>query len=215
MDSTPKPERRRGCAGNCLLYTIAIAVLAVGLSAACAFFIPQTFQSVIKIAQGAGLSTYIWVLGATGNPALKVTTFEADVTATASVNRDMGPLSLIYGEGAQVTGTVRVALGADLKNNNFGVLSCDIDTNTIQTSEGHAPLAGTAFSSDDIKQAAYQAFEKEAASQAIEKFWPSARQRLKDQFTSWALGLVVPEQPNAIECPTITPLTTPQPSATP
>lgn len=215
MEPIPKPKGERGCIGNCFVSTLLIILLVLIIGAACAFFIPQTFQSVIKVAQGAGLSTYIWVLGATGSPALKVTTFEADVTATASVNRDMGALSLIYGEGAQVTGTVRVALGADLKNNYFGILSCDIDTNTIQTSEGHAPLAGTAFKSDDIKQAAYKAFEKEAASQAIEKFWPSARQRLKDQFTSWALGLVVPEQPNAIECPTIAPLTTPQPSATP
>ena len=200
---------------NRVFLIIFVPVLAIAIIAACALLAPQTFQSMVKSAQSAGLSTYIWVLGATGNPALKLTTYEADVTATASVNRDMGVLSFIYGEGAQVTGTVRIALGADLKNNTFGVLSCDIDTKTIQTSEGHAPLAGSAFSSDEIKQAAYEAFKKEAANQAVTKFWADARKRLKDQFASWALGLDVPDQPTLTDCPTITSSATPEPSATP
>ena len=201
--------------GNCLFRAIVIFLLVIGLMAACAFFVPQTFQSVINVIRSAGLSTYVWILGATGNPALKLTTYEVDVTATAAVSREMGILSLVYGEGAQVTGTVRIALGADLKNNAFGILSCDIDTNTIQTAEGRAPLSGSAFNSDEIKQAAYQAFKQEAANQAIGKFWSAARQRLKDQFASWALGLSVPDQPTLTSCPNIVPVSNPQPSATP
>lgn len=215
MGTEEKPLPKRSFLRSCLVRTFFVVVLGIIISVACAVLIPQTFQTVIKIAQNAGLTTYVWVLGVTGNPALKLTTYEADVTATASVSRDMGMLSLFYGEGAQVTGTVRVALGADLKNNTFGILSCDIDTKTIQTSEGHAPLSGSAFNSDEIKQAAYQAFKQEAATQAIAKFWSAARRRLKDQFTSWALGLDVPEQPTLTECPAIIPGATPEPSATP
>src|SRR5215510_11613506 len=126
IETDEKPVKKRGCFGNCFVLTIFVLALGIVTSAACAIIIPQTFQTVVKLAQSAGLTTYVWVLGATGNPALKVTTYEADVTATASVSRDMGVLSFIYGEGAQVTGTVRIALGADLKNNTFGILSCDI-----------------------------------------------------------------------------------------
>ncbi len=180
---------------------LVIAVLIFAGSAACAIFAPLTFQNMVKAAQSAGLKTYTIILGITGNPALKLTTYEADVTAQASISRDMGMLGILYGEGANIVGTVRVALGADLKNNLFGVLSCDIDARTVRTTENRAPLAGTAFDNQQIKQEAYKAFEHQAAQQAIATYWSEARKRLQNQVTSWALGVVVPEVPTLPECP--------------
>lgn len=198
---------------NRLTLILLIGVLVFVGFGACAIFAPLTFQSVLHTVQSAGLKTYTLVLGITGNPTLKVVTYEADVTANASVTRDMGVFSLLYGEGAQVVGTVRVALGADLKNNLFGVLSCDVNTSTVRTTENRAPLSGTAFDSQQIKQEAYKVFEHEAAQQAIASYWPEARKRLQGQFTTWALGVAVPEQPTLPECPSN--LTAPAATPTP
>jgi hypothetical protein len=143
----------------------------------------------------------VTVIEVTGSPALKVITYEADVTAVSTVQRDMGILGLLYGEGAEVRGKMRVSLGADLKTNQVGILSCAIDTDTLQTFVGRAPLAGTAFDQGDIERGAYNAFKVEAAKQAIDKYWAEARQRLQDNFLSWGLGLTVPEVPTLATCP--------------
>jgi hypothetical protein len=186
------------------LFLITIAIF-VGAGLACAFFLPTTFAGLIKVVQSAGLNVYVTVLGSRGQDALKVTTYEADVTATASVERNLGVLSLIYGEGAKVTGTVRVALGADLKTNQYGILSCDVDTSTIRTTVGRAPLAGSAFDSEKIEQEAYAAFKAEASKVAISQYWKDARKRLEGEFTTWGLGLEIPAQPTLTSCPVISP----------
>jgi hypothetical protein len=192
-----------GCLRRQVMILLITSAVAFGACAACALFSPIAFQSLINVARGAGLKTYTLVLQVTGNPALKLTTWESDVTAIGRVQRDMGLLSLAYGQGAEVMGTVRIALGADLKNNQFGILSCDIDTNTVRTSSGSAPLAGTAFDLEQIEQEAYRLFKLQAAEQSLKAYWPETRRRLKDQFASWALGLDIPEQPTLTECPTI------------
>ncbi len=186
---------------NRISMIVALVALIFAGSAACAIFAPFTFQQMIRAAQSAGLKTYTVVLSVTGNPALKVITYDADVTTQTTITRDMGILGLIYGENAQITGTTRVSLGADLKNGQFGVLSCDVDTQTLRTVESRAPLAGSAFDSQQIKQEAYLAFEQQAAQQAIVKYWPEARRRLQSQVTSWALGVTIPEQPTLAACP--------------
>ncbi len=197
---------------NRIFGLLALAVGIVAIIGSCTIFAPNVFSQMVQAAQSAGLKVYTVVLGATGNAALKVTTYESDVTVSTTVSRDMGILSLLYGESAQITGTVRVALGADLKNGQFGILSCDIDTNHIVSTENRAILAGTAFDQQKIKQEAYSAFEKQAAQQAIADYWPEARKRLQGQFTSWALGVIVPDKPTLAECPVNVAL---QPTATP
>jgi hypothetical protein len=177
-----------------------IVVIVVGFGS-CALFAPAFFAQTIKAAQSAGLSVYTVVLGITGNPALQVVSYESDVSAQTTVNRDMGVLTLLYGESANIVGTVHVSLGADLKNKQFGVLNCDLDVNTIRVSEQHAPLAGSAFDPQKIKQLAYVALEKQAALLAVQKYWPQARQGLTGQFASWALGVIVPEMPTLTDCP--------------
>ncbi len=207
-----KPKGRRGGLFGCLLAPFALLrrqlafalvafALAFGSCAACALLAPISFQAVINSVRSAGLQAYALVLSITGNPALKLVTYEADVSARGQVQRAMGVLGLLYGEGAVVEGTVRVALGADLKNNGFGVLSCDIDTSTIRSSVGRAPLAGTAFDSEAIKQEAFAMFEAVSTTQALDKYWPEARRRLQNQFAVWALGLEIPERPTLIQCP--------------
>jgi hypothetical protein len=206
-----QPERRRsmnipvvsGCLRQVRLMLI-LFVIAFAVTAACALLIPATFQSVINTIRNAGLQTYILILETRGSEALRVITYDVDVTAVGSVNRDLGILGLAFGEGATVQGTVRVSLGADLKNNRFGILSCEVDTASVRTTVGRAPLAGSAFDPEKIEQEAYQLFKASAAQQAIEKFWPEARTRLEAQFTSWALGLEVPNAPNLTTCPTFT-----------
>src|ERR1700694_5345528 len=83
-----------------LFFLAALAVGIIVLVGACAIFAPYTFQQAIQAAQSAGLKTYTIVLGVTGNPTLKVSVYEADVTAQSTVTRDMGVLGLLYGENA-------------------------------------------------------------------------------------------------------------------
>ena len=180
-----------------------LLVLAFGSTAACALFAPLAFQNVINTIRNSGYDTYVLILGIRGEAALKVITYDVDVTAIGNVQREMGALGLIFGEGASVRGTVRVSLGADLKNKQFGVLSCDVDTSTIRTSVGRAPLAGQAFDSEQIEQQAYTAFKESAAKQAIEQYWVTAKAGLDKQFTTWALGLEVPRVPTLVTCPTL------------
>jgi hypothetical protein len=199
---------------NRIFRLITIVAVIVAIIGACAIFSPTFFSQMVQAAQSAGLKVYTIVLGATGSAALKVTTYEADVTVSTTVSRDMGVLSILYGESAQITGTVRVGLGADLKNGLFGVLSCDIDTNHIVTSEGRSILAGAAFDPQQIKQDAYNAFESQASQQAIADYWAEAKKRLQGQFTSWALGVVVPDKPTLTNCPAnvaLQPTVTPKP----
>ena len=181
-----------------------ILVIIVGGFVSCALFAPTFFAQTIKAAQSAGLSVYTLVLGITGNSALQVITYTSEVTAQTTVSRDMGMLTLLYGESADISGTVHVSLGADLKNRQFGVLSCDLDVNTVRISEQHAPLAGSAFDPQKIKQVAYSALEKQAALLSIHNYWPQARLGLTGQFTSWALGVIVPETPTVTDCPSNT-----------
>ncbi len=189
---------------NRLTWLALLLVIIFGGCGACALFAPTFFQQTIQAAQSAGLKVYTVILGVTGNSALQIVTYQAQVVATTTVTRDMGALSFLYGENAQVTGTLIVALGADLKNNQFGVLSCDIDVSTLKTNEQRAPLAGNAFDPQQIKRDAYTAFETQAAQEALAKYWPQARQILQQQAVSWALGVKVPDQPTLTVCPSLT-----------
>ncbi|MHB8625641.1 MAG: hypothetical protein ACYDBJ_04625 [Aggregatilineales bacterium] len=202
--------------GNRVFALGALFVIIFGGFAACALFAPTAFANTIRAAQSAGLKVYTIILGATGNPALQIVTYQGHITVDTTISRDMGLLSLLYGESANITGTITVALGADLKNGQFGILACDLDTNSIRTDEQRAPLAGTAFDPQAIKQAAYGAFEKQAAQQAIANYWGDAAKGLKAQFASWALGLTIPEQPTLTDCPANTAATAVSgPTATP
>jgi hypothetical protein len=187
--------------GNRVFMLAALFVIISSGCAACAIFAPTAFANTIRAVQAAGLKVYTIVLGATGNPALQLVTYQGHITASTTISRDMGLLSLLYGESAQITGTVTVAIGADLKNDQFGILSCDLDTNSIRTEEQRAPLSGTAFDPQAIKQAAYSAFEQQAAQQAIANYWDDAAKGLKAQFAAWALGLTIPQQPTLTDCP--------------
>ncbi|MFQ3535069.1 MAG: hypothetical protein SNJ58_04260 [Aggregatilineales bacterium] len=179
-----------------------ILVLLLGLCGGMAVFVPTLFQQLVKTAQSAGLSAYTLVLVVTGNPALKLVVYETTVGATVRVERDIGILSLLYGESATAAGQVRVALGADLQTNQVGVLSCEIDVNTLRTAAGRALFAGAAFDSEQIKQAALRFFKEAAAQRAIEQHWALARDRLRQQFISQFLGFEVPDRPTLTACPT-------------
>jgi hypothetical protein len=191
-----------------------VAALAFGITVACALVLPSTFEAVINSVRGATRLIYVRVLEVTGSPALKVTTYDVDVTAFTRVDRDMGLLGALFGEGAEVTGEVRIALGADLLKDRAGILSCEINTDTLQTYVSRAALAGTAFDQGEIEREAYRAFKDEAARIAVEQYWPEARRRLRENFVTWGLGFEVPEEPEQAVCPTFE---EPQgtPSATP
>jgi len=191
--------------GNRIFLLLVLLVIIFGGMGSCALFLPTIFHETIQAVQGAGLSVYTVILGVTGNSALQLVTYQGHVTAQTQIKRDMGVLSLLYGESAEITGTVTVSLGADLKNKTFGILSCDIDPATITTNEQRAPLSGNAFDPQSIKQAAYAAFETQAAQQAIANYWPQARAGLQSQFASWALGLTAPAEPTVTTCPGVTP----------
>jgi len=205
--------KRRGCVpAGCLLapFTfvfrqarlfLILFVVVFAAIAACAIFAPPTFRAIIDSIRDTGYRVYTEIVRVTGNPALKLIVYEVDVTATAAVERQMGVLSLIWGEGAQVEGVVRIALGADLDANKAGIISCEIDTNTLHLRSGRAPLAGTAFNQDEIRQQALLLFKEISAKRAIELYWPEARRRLQNQFASWALGLEAPEVPRLSQCP--------------
>ncbi len=180
---------------------VIVLVLIFGVCGAIALFAPAFFDQLIKGAQSAGLNVYTLVLSVTGNPALKLTVYETVVSATVRVEREMGLLSLLYGESATATGEIRVALGADLQRNQVGVLSCEINTDTLRTATGRALFAGAAFDSEQIEQAAFRFFKEEAAKQAIEQHWAAARERLQTQFISRFLGFEVPERPTLTSCP--------------
>lgn len=210
FDNQPTPRRNRrarrgpfGCLFRQITIFLVTFAIVFGSCGACYLFAPYAYQGLLATVRSAGVRTYVIVLGVTGNPALKVVTYDADVTATAQVQRDLGALSFLYGEGADVTGTVRISLGADLMHFQYGILACDVDTSSIRTSVGRAPLANSAFEREQIKQQAYELFEKVSAQQAIEKYWSLARSRLRSQFTTWALGLEIPEQPTLTTCPVI------------
>jgi len=216
-DETPRRRRRAnplvrwvGRRLSCALFLIIFIVVGGG---ACAFFAPAAFQQTIRIAQSAGLKVYTLVLSVSGNAALKISIYESVVTAQTEVNRDTGLLSVLYGESAKIEGTMRVSLGADLMNNKYGVLNCDVDDRTVRIAESRAPLAQFAFDRSAIRQEAFVAFKNEGARQAIVQFWPEARKRLQAQVTSWALGVEIPEVPTLTECPAQL-SGTPAPSAT-
>lgn len=209
-----RPAARRGCnpfAGvfrfiaNRLSCALIVFVAIFGGVAACALFAPTFFQQSIRIAQSAGLNVYTLVLGVTGNPALRVTTYDATVTAVTTINRDMGIFSVLYGEGAKVEGTMRISLGADLKNGAFGVIACDIDYRTVRLTENRAPLSNFAFDPNSIKQEALLAFSTEAANQALAQYWLEAAKGLRAQFFSWGLGVTIPDQPTLRTCPAAAP----------
>jgi hypothetical protein len=178
-----------------------VFVAVFGGVGACALFAPAAFQQSIRMAQSAGLNVYTLVLGVTGNPALRVISYDGEVTAQTTINREMGIFSLLYGEGARIEGTMRVSLGADLKNGGFGVVGCDIDYRTVRLTENRAPLSNFAFDANSIKQEALLAFSKEAAQQALAKFWPEAKKRLETQFFAWGLGVQIPIEPGLRMCP--------------
>jgi hypothetical protein len=204
---TTEPQRPRRLnplaryVGNRLSCALLLFVLIVGGCVATAFFAPTFFQQTIRIAQNAGLSVYTLVLGVTGNPALQLATRKATVNLETSITRDMGIFGALYGESATVKGTVFVTLGADLKNGKFGVLSCEVDYNSVRSNESRALFAGSAFDQNAIKQQAYIAFSKQAAEQAIEKEWLTAKKDLEGQFVGWGLGVQVPAVPTLRDCP--------------
>ncbi|CAG0988017.1 MAG: hypothetical protein IT322_06845 [Anaerolineae bacterium] len=184
-------------------FTTGCVALAFGFGAcvACAVFLPSSFQAILDIVRNATVRSYVLVTEITGRPVLKVIVYEADVTAVAVVQRDMGALGALFGEGAEIRGKVRVNLGADLKAEQFGVLSCEIDAGSVQEFIGRAPLAGTAFDANAIRKAAYDAFKQEAAKQAIDQFWQKARSDMLNRFEIWAVDLAVPEAPTLTTCP--------------
>jgi hypothetical protein len=179
-----------------------VAALAFGITVACALLLPSTFEAVINSVRNASRLIYVRVLEVTGSPALKVTTYDVNVSAFTRVDRDMGALGALFGEGAEVTGEVRIGLGADLLKDQAGILSCEINTDTMQTYVSRAALAGTAFDQGEIEREAYRAFRAEAARIAIAEYWPEARRRLRENFISWGLGATVPEEPDLTTCPT-------------
>jgi hypothetical protein len=194
---------------------VILLVVAFGGTAACAIFAPPAFRSVIDFVRNTGFQGYVLILGTQGREALKVVTYEVDVTGIGRVERQMGPLGLIFGENATVEGQMRVSLGADLQERKFGVLSCEVDTSSIRTTVGRRPLAGTAFDPEQIEQQAYTMFKETAAQQAISKYWPEAKRRLEAQFTTWALGLEVPTVPTLSACPVFVPPSSVQATPTP
>jgi hypothetical protein len=179
---------------------------------AASFAVPNFFNQMLSAAQQAGYSVYTFVAQITGNPSLKLITYEVVVSAKVSVERDMGILALLYGERAEVTSEVRVALGADLQTRQVGVLSCEINTDTMRIETGRALFADTAFDPEQIRQAAFRFLKGEAARQALARHWTDARERLKAQFISQVLGFEVPEQPTLTSCPANF---SPMPTATP
>jgi hypothetical protein len=214
VQTRPAGLRLAGCLLAPILYpfrvifrqirlVVVLFVISFGACAACGIFAPWAFEQIINTVRNAGLKTYVFIASITGNPALKIVTYEATVTGFGIVNRDMGILGLLYGQGAKVEGAVKIALGADLKNEQFGILSCEVDTDSIRMQSGSAPLAPTAFDVEQIEREAYKVFKEEAARQAIEKYWGDARRGLQSQFASWALGLNVPEVPDQHICPDI------------
>lgn len=205
--------KRRGCSpAGCLLapftalfrqarLIIILFVVAFGAIAACAIFAPPTFRAIVDAIRQTGYRVYTEIIRVTGNPALKLIVYESDVTASAAIERDMGLLSMIWGEGAQAEGTLRISLGADLNAQQVGIIACELDTNTLKINSSRAPLAGTAFNENEIRQQALLLLKTISAQKAIELYWPEARRRLEGQFAVWGLGLKVPEAPTLNQCP--------------
>jgi len=189
-----------------------LIVVIVGLCMAASFAVPNFFNQLLQAARQAGYSVYTFVSQITGNPSLKLVTYEVVISAKVSVERDMGILALLYGERAEVTSEVRVALGADLQTRQTGVLSCEINTDTLRIEGRRALFAGAAFDPQQIRQAAFRFFKEEAARQALARHWTDARARLEEQFISRVLGFEVPEQPTLTTCPADF---SPAPTATP
>jgi hypothetical protein len=187
--------------GNKIGCALLLFVLIFGGCGGIAIFAPALFQQMTKIAQSAGLNVYTTVLGVTGNPTLQLATRKATVNLVTTINRDMGIFSALYGESSTIQGTVYVTLGADLKVGKFGVLSCEVDYNSVRSNESRALFAGAAFDQNLIKQQAYTAFSKQAAEQAIQKEWLTAKKDLDSQFISWGLGIQVPADPTLRDCP--------------
>jgi hypothetical protein len=183
--------------------TIGCVALAFGFGACggCALLIPSSFQALLDLARQAGLRAYVQVLEVQGTERLKVITYQVDVKTLIAIQREMGALGILFGEGAEVQGEMRVSLGADLQNNLYGIMSCELNTDTIQVFVGRAPLSGSAFNPNDIEQRAYGEFKKEAARIAIADYWAISRDRLRNQFVAWALGQEIPDQATAITCP--------------
>lgn len=185
-------------------FAMGCMALAIGFGAcaACAMFLPSSFQVILDIVRSAAVRSYVFVTEVSGRPVLKVVVYEADVSAIAIVQRDMGALSVLWGEGAEIRGTMRVSIGADIVTKEFGILNCAVQTETIQEYIGRAPLAGTAFDASAIRQEAYKAFNDEATKIALEQFWAKAREDMKNRFELWAVGLEVPDEPTLTRCPT-------------
>ncbi len=185
-------------------FMLVVMAISFGVIGGCALFAPAAFQGAINAVRSAGYKVYTLILSVTGSAALKITTFEGTVTASVTVERDLGALSVIYGEGAKIEGQVRVALGADLlaaEKGKYGILTCEVLTDSLRISVGRAPLANSAFNKDQILQDALNAFRQEAARVTIEKYWADARRRLKDNFVSWGLGAEIPDTPTLTTCP--------------
>jgi hypothetical protein len=185
-------------------YFVAISVtftIVFAAVLACALFAPFTFNAMINSVRNAGMQVYVLVLGATPVPVLEIVPLKVTVTAIGRVQREMGAFSLLYGEGAEVQGSVTVSLGGDIEKNQFGILACDVDTSTIRTSVGRAPFAGTAFDSEQIEQEAYNVFKAEAARIALTDFWDDARRRWNDEVVSRGINVDIPEVPNLTQCP--------------
>lgn len=188
-----------------------LIVVIFSLCMAASFAVPNFFNQLLQTARQAGYSVYTFVSQITGNPSLKVITYEVVLSARVAVERDMGFLALLYGERAEVTSEVRVALGADLQTRQVGVLSCEVNTETMRIDGRRALFAGTAFDPQQIRQAAFRFLKEEAARQSLARHWIDARERLKQHFIS-VLGFEVPEQPTLASCPADF---NPAPTATP
>jgi hypothetical protein len=183
-----------------------LVVLLVSGTAACAIFSPIFFQQTLAFARNAGYNVYVSIQRIQGNSALRLTVYDVTITAQTQINRDMGILSVLYGESATLEGVVRIGLGMDLEAGKFGILSCDIDDRSVRSRENRAPLAGAAFDPNAIRQEAYVAFKKQGAELAIANYWAEAKRRLESQLPpNWAVGVVVPDQPNLRECPAVLP----------
>jgi hypothetical protein len=180
----------------------ALLALGFGLTAGCALFVPIAFQSILDTVRNTTLRSYVRILEVQGSEALKVITYETTVTANAVVTREIpGLLAFAFSESAELRGTVRIALGADLQNNKTGLLYCEIDTDSLQLFVGRAPFAGAAFDPKAIERIAFDNFKGQASEIAIRDHWPLAKERLRDNFIAWGLGFEVPEIPSITQCP--------------
>ncbi|GAB4544194.1 MAG: hypothetical protein OHK0023_00630 [Anaerolineae bacterium] len=193
-----------------------VIVLIVAVSCAmCAWLLPATFESIMNTIRNASLSVYTYVVSITGNPTLKVIVYEVEAVMQGTVDRTVPfPLSMLYDQRAEVRGAVRVALGADLRTQQVGVLACEINPNSIEVRIGGSIFAGSA-DPEGMRRIAMQVLRDSAGQRAIERYWDVARQELQKQIPV-SLGLVsLPEQPQLTQCPNTIGLPEGAPTPTP